>query len=168
MSTNKLRPLLINSKGWSILGLAALLAVPTHGSEAIRNEAARIAEVLDAFHGSAAVGNWDSYFELMSEDSVFLGTDASERWTREEFRSYAGNRSGWTYRSVERNINLTPDRNSAWFDEILDSESFGTARGTGVLIKTDTGWKISQYHLTIPIPNALIGDFTNAIKELDK
>jgi hypothetical protein len=126
-----------------------------------------IGGVLDAYHAAAAAGDWNTYFDLMSEDGVFLGTDADERWTKLEFRAYAGNRSGWLYSSVRRNINITPDGMSAWFDEILDSASYGTSRGTGVLIRTDAGWKISQYHLTLPIPNELAGKVTDEIKAFE-
>ena len=103
----------------------------------------------------------------MSDDGVFLGTDAGERWTKQEFQAYADGRRGWVYRSMERHINLTPDGNTAWFDEILDSASYGTARGTGVVIRTGSGWKISQYHLTFPIPNELVDDLIETIKSFD-
>ena len=103
-----------------------------------------IGAVLDRYHQAAATADWNTYFDLLSEDAVFLGTDAGERWPKEVFRSYAAGRNGWIYAPRERNINLTPDGNSAWFDEILDSQSYGTSRGTGVLIKTAPGWKISQ------------------------
>ncbi len=126
-----------------------------------------VAAVLDQYHQAAAAGDWSVYFGLMSEDGVFLGTDAGERWPKEVFREYAGNRSGWLYTPRERNINFTPDGNTAWFDEILDSASYGTSRGTGVLIRTGEGWKISQYHLTFPVPNALARDVTDQIKTFE-
>ena len=128
------------------------------------NDEVAVGEVLDSYHRAAAVGNWTVYFDLMSDDGVFLGTDAGERWPKEVFRAYAGNRSGWLYTPQERNINFTPDGNTAWFDELLESASYGTSRGTGVLIRTEAGWKISQYHLTFPVPNDLAGDITNQIK----
>ena len=126
-----------------------------------------VGEVLDSFHAAAAEGDWDSYFALMNEDGVFLGTDASERWTKEEFQAYASGSSGWIYRSAERHINLTPDGNTAWFDEILDSASYGTARGSGVLIRTGSGWEVSQYHLTFPIPNELVDELIESIKSFN-
>lgn len=128
---------------------------------------AAINGVLDNYHSAAATGNWDTYFELMSEDAVFIGTDAGERWTKPEFQAYASGRRGWTYTPQTRRINLTPDGNTAWFDEILDSASFGTSRGTGVLIRTSSGWKISQYHLTLPIPNDLVREITDRIKAFE-
>lgn len=149
------------------LALTIFLCGPVSAAEDLSVEQAAIATVLDAYHAAAAAGNWEAYFALMSDDGVFLGTDASERWPKEEFRAYAGNRRGWVYLPTDRHINVTPDGNSAWFDEILSSESFGTTRGTGVLIKTASGWKISQYHLTIPIPNPLARQLTDTIKEFE-
>ncbi len=126
-----------------------------------------INRVLDSYHQAAANGEWDRYFDLMSEDSVFIGTDASERWTKPEFRQYSSESRGWRYTPQRRNVNITPDGLSAWFDEILLSESFGSSRGTGILINTDQGWKISQYHLTLPIPNGMAREITNQIKEYE-
>lgn len=123
-----------------------------------------IHKVLDDFHEAAAKGRWNRYFGLMSEDAVFIGTDANERWTKPEFRQYSSGSRGWVYTPNQRNVNITPDGQSAWFDERLLSASYGTSRGTGVLILSEQGWKISQYHLTLPIPNAMVGDITDRIK----
>ena len=128
---------------------------------------AAIAAVLDEFHAAAAAGDWTRYFALMSDQGVFLGTDAGERWPKAEFQRYAAQSRGWVYYPKERHIDITPDGNSAWFDELLDSVSYGTSRGTGVLIKTEAGWRIVQYHLTFPIPNDLARDITDQIKEFE-
>ena len=56
---------------------------------------------------------------------------------------------------------------TAWFDEMLWNEKYGTCRGTGVLVLTEQGWRIAQYHLTFPIPNELSAEFTSRIKELE-
>jgi len=150
-----------------ILALTGLLTGLPASAQPPQAEQAAIAGVLDAFHAAAAVGDWNRYFALMSDDGVFLGTDAGERWPKAEFQAYAAGRSGWVYHPRERHINLTPDGASAWFDELLLSESFGTARGTGVLIRTTAGWKISQYHLTLPVPNELIREITDSIKAFE-
>ena len=44
---------------------------------------------LDAWHEAAARSDEAAYFELMTRDAVFLGTDAMERWTCEQLRAYA-------------------------------------------------------------------------------
>ncbi len=150
-----------------VLGAMLLCMGNTQVAAQAGNAPEAIEDVLDAYHQAAAVGDWDTYFDLMSENSVFLGTDVGERWTREEFRAYAGNRSGWIYRTVDRHIDFTPDGDTAWFDEVLDSASYGTARGSGVVINTGAGWKISQYHLTFPIPNELVGEIIQQIKAFE-
>lgn len=123
--------------------------------------------VLDEFHSAAATGDWSRYFALMSDDGVFLGTDAGERWPKSEFQRYAQASDGWVYRPTERNVDVTSDGMSAWFDELLDSQSYGTSRGTGILVKSAEGWRIAQYHLTFPIPNALVRDITDQIKAFE-
>lgn len=155
-----------NTSRFIALFLLASLGAVSHAQAPAQaqNAADAINSVLDDFHNAAAAADWPRYFDLMSEDGVFLGTDAAERWSKSEFQPYASRSRGWTYTPQTRHINLTPDGRSAWFDEILESVSYGTSRGTGVLIRTDRGWKISQYHLTLPIPNALVRDITDIIK----
>lgn len=132
-----------------------------------QSDIAAISRVLDGYHQAAANGDWDTYFNLMSDDGVFIGTDARERWVKSEFRQYSSGSDGWVYAPLERNINITPDGLSAWFDEALLSQSFGSSRGSGVLILTNQGWKISQYHLTLPIPNGMVRAVTDQIKEYE-
>ncbi len=145
-----------------------LLALAAGAAAAQDDDRLAVARVLDRFHEAAAAADWDAYFGLMSEDAVFLGTDASERWPREAFRAYAaGREGGWRYVPRERHINLTPDGASAWFDELLDNAAYGTSRGTGVLIRTADGWRISQYHLTFPIPNELARRLTGEIMRFE-
>ncbi len=118
----------------------------------------QVSKVLDAFHQAASDAEGARYFSLLSDDSIFIGTDASERWTKTQFETFAApyfsQGKGWTYIPRDRNISFTSvSADVAWFDELLDNEKYGECRGTGVVIKTRQGWKISQYHLTIPIPN---------------
>jgi ketosteroid isomerase-like protein len=130
----------------------------------IERERAAVDRVLSDLHRLASEGDFDAYFELLTDDAVFLGTDATERWSVEEFRSYAAPTTGWTYHTTERHVFVAADGQTAWFDERLDNERYGDTRGTGVLVKADAGWKIAQYHLTIPMPNALAGEFVERIR----
>ena len=132
-----------------------------------QTDIAAINKVLDDYHQAAANGEWDAYFDLMSDDAVFIGTDAGERWVKQEFRQYSSGSNGWVYTPQQRNVNITPDGLSAWFDEALLSQSYGSSRGTGVLMLTAVGWKISQYHLTLPIPNGIVRGITDQIKEYE-
>lgn len=124
--------------------------------------------VLDAFHKAAAEADATTYFDSFTPDGVFIGTDAKEVWTVAEFRAYAepyfSKGRGWTYVSRNRHIYFSQSGNTAWFDELLDNASYGETRGTGVLEKMDGQWKIAQYHLTIPVPNAIAGEVVKMIK----
>jgi len=149
-----------------ILFSFALLSC-AQNNQSQQSDIAAINKVLDGYHQAAANGEWDTYFGLMSADGVFIGTDASERWVKQEFRQYSSGSNGWVYTPQQRNVNITPDGSSAWFDEALLSQSYGSSRGSGVLIRTAQGWKISQYHLTLPIPNGMVGGITDQIKEYE-
>ena len=50
---------------------------------------AEVARVLDDWHDAAASADEARYFGHLSSDSVFLGTDATERWDVAAFRAYA-------------------------------------------------------------------------------
>ena len=125
--------------------------------------------VLDAFHTAAAEADGETYFALFADNAVYIGTDASERWTLDEFKAFAAPYfdagRGWTYTVTERHVDLSPSGAVAWFDEILWNDRYGTCRGSGVLLATGEGWRIAQYHLTFPIPNDLAKELTARIKE---
>ena len=124
-------------------------------------------QTLDAFHAAASRADI-AYFDLFAADGIFIGTDVSERWSVPQFRAYAEPAfkagKGWTYRARTRHVSVADCACVAWFDEVLDSQAYGTARGTGVLVAQGGAWKISQYALTFPIPNDLAKDFTGRIK----
>jgi len=113
--------------------------------------------VLDDWHLAASEGNMDRYFDAMTEGAVFLGTDATERWTREEFRVFAGphfaDGHGWTYHPRDRFIKTNAYGDVAWIDEILDHDSYGVLRGTAVLRRNGEDWRIAHYSLTFLVPN---------------
>ena len=124
--------------------------------------------VLDRFHLAASKAQFNDYFALFTPDAVFIGTDASERWTVEQFKAYAkphfDKGRGWTYSKVERHVNVSADGRHASFDELLDNTALGRCRGTGVLRLVDGQWRIEQYHLTIPVPNELADELVKRIR----
>ena len=134
---------------------------------------AAISQTLDQLHAAAAKADGKTYFDLFAPDAVFIGTDASERWTMDQFRGYAlplfAQGKGWTYTPRLRHVTVArvPCSCVAWFDEILDSASYGTSRGTGMLTLTPFGWKIEQYALTFPVPNDMAKDITGKIKAFE-
>jgi ketosteroid isomerase-like protein len=146
---------------------AALLAGPAFAASP---DEAAVSQVLDRFHAAAAHSDFRGYFDLFTPDGVFIGTDAHERWSVPAFKAYAqapfAAGKGWVYTPRERHVTIAPIacRCVAYFDEILDSQSYGTSRGTGVLVKSPKGWKVAQYALTFPIPNDLAKGMTERVK----
>ena len=117
-----------------------------------------IAAVIDDFHDAAAHGDNARYLGHMTDDAVFMGTDEWERWPKQpDFVDYVGGRfkdgNGWTYRSVERNIQLADAGNIAWFDEVIFSETSGRFRGTGVVVLENGTWKIAHYAMSFLVFN---------------
>ncbi len=125
--------------------------------------------VLDDFHDAAAKADEVRYFAHFAPEAVFLGTDATERWTLPQFRAFAEpyfrRGSAWTYRPIRRSVGVTPSGDGAWFDETLENAKLGECRGSGALVRIDGRWRITQYNLTVPVPNALMERVVEMIRE---
>ncbi len=118
--------------------------------------------LLDDFHAAAADADLDRYLGHFTDDAVFMGTDDWERWPIEEFRDYVAQRfeggTGWTYVPRDRHLSFDSTGNTVWFDEIAVSPRWGRFRGTGVVLRTDLGWKVAHYSLTALVPNERFAD----------
>jgi ketosteroid isomerase-like protein len=148
---------------------AALLAVSAVAeSTPARPAAVLIEAVLDNWHDAAAKADFNRYFGHFADDGVFIGTDPGERWTVSAFKAYAkphfDKGQAWTLVPKSRNVAVSADGNTAWFDERVDSPKYGINRGTGVLVKTKAGWKIAQYSYSLPIPNDHFMDVLKVIQ----
>ena len=156
-----------------LFSLLLLVMLPALSSAQVSRSTASIDSTLNQLHDAASKADGSRYFRLFAGDAVYIGTDAGERWTIKQFRAFAepyfAKGTGWTYKPRERHIVIAdvPCRCVAWFDELLDSESYGTSRGTGVLVRKNGSWRISQYALTFPIPNDLAKGMTAEIRSFE-
>jgi ketosteroid isomerase-like protein len=120
---------------------------------------------IDSWHKAASNAEFDNYFSYMTSNGVFIGTDASENWQLDAFRTfskpYFDKGKAWSFRSLQRNIYFDKSQNTAWFDELLDTQ-MKICRGSGVLIKEGNNWKIAHYVLSMTVPN----DNTNEIVKI--
>jgi len=118
--------------------------------------------LLDNWHKAAATADEALFFGSMTEDGIYIGTDASERWVRDELaawsKKYFERESAWDFTPLERTIYLDRDKETAWFEESLDTW-MGECRGSGVLVLQKEGWKIKHYHLSVTVPNDNINQF---------
>lgn len=155
----------------SLVLVAPLLSAPAAaavgGADAATAEKA-VHAVLDDFHDAAAKADEVRYFGHFAPEGVFFGTDPGERWTVAEFREWASpyfqRDIAWAFTPHDRHVFLGPHQTVAWFDEIATSATYGDCRGTGALRLIDGAWKITQYNLTIPVPNDLAADLLRRIR----
>lgn len=132
------------------------------------NDRAVLDNLLNAWHQAAATADAEGFFGKIAKDGIYLGTDASERWLRDELRAWAekafGREVAWAFQPYDRQVYFTKDGRTAWFEEMLDTPHMGTCRGSGVLSRTPEGWKIRHYDLSLMVPN----DKMNAVQKVLK
>ena len=135
-----------------------------------QSEKQNISKLIDEWHQAAATTNFEAYFERMTSDAVFIGTDASENWQLEAFKTfskpYFDKGKAWSFSAVERNIYIDPTQQMAWFDELLDTW-MGICRGSGVVRNDNGNWKIAHYVLSATVPNDDMGQLIEIKKEKD-
>ncbi len=152
----------------NLLLLFAAIFLTSCASKQPLNTAA-VEQSIDAWHKAAAQANYDQYFDLMTDDAVFIGTDATENWQLEEFKSfskpYFDKGKAWSFTSLERNVYSA----NGWiyFDELLDTQ-MGICRGSGVMRMQNGKWKIAHYVLSIAVPNENVSSLTAMKKAWDK
>ena len=146
--------------------LASCLLAISCATVNVQQDTASVNRAVEDWHKAAADADETRYFGAMAPEFVFLGTDATERWDLTSFRTFAhpyfAKGKAWTFTPRHRNVVVHDD--VAWFDESLDSASYGECRGTGVLRRIAGEWKIAEYNLTIPIPNELAKEFVGRIR----
>jgi ketosteroid isomerase-like protein len=119
-------------------------------------EKEKVNTTLDAWHKAAAEANYNAYFEMMTHDAVFIGTDPTENWNLKAFQVFAkpyfDKGKAWNFKAMERHIYFDKSGKLAWFDELLNTQ-MKICRGSGVLVKIGAVWKIKHYVLSMTIPN---------------
>lgn len=150
---------------------AAMVPGPdTAAIQRSQDEWAEVNAVLDAMHAAAARADGVTYFAQYSPSARFIGTDAGEHWSLQDFRAYAepyfARGQGWTYRPHDRTVMSLGG--VFLFDEKLSHDSYGELRGSGVLTRDPAGQlKIEQYVLSFTVPNDRADAVVAAIRGAD-
>jgi ketosteroid isomerase-like protein len=149
-----------------------LLSASAHALQAQQQkDTATLHAFINAWHVAAAQANADLFFGSMAEDAIYIGTDATERWNKQEFitfaKPYFDKGKAWDFKSYNRDLHVSKNAQYAWFSELLTTW-MGVCRGSGVLEKTKQGWKIKQYHLSVTVPNDLVRDFISLVDRFEK
>lgn len=125
---------------------------------------------LDAWHKDASNADFKNYFEKIADDGIYIGTDATENWTKKEFeiwaKPYFDKGQAWSFTALERNIYFSPDKKLAWFDELLDTQ-MKICRGSGILEFKNGKWKIKHYVLSMTIPNDNVEEVIKAKETIE-
>ncbi len=126
-----------------------------------------INKTIDNWHIAAAKAD-TAFFDYFDNNAVYIGTDAGERWTINEFKTFAmpffKRGKAWDFKPIERHIYFSDDSNLAYFDEKLNTW-MGVCRSTGVVVNKGKAWKIKYYHLSMAIPNEKVKEIIEIIKE---
>jgi hypothetical protein len=129
----------------------------------------QIEAFIDEWHDDAAHSRL-RYFDKMAADGVYIGTDKTERWTRDEFKAWAKpyfeRPTAWAFHATRRNVAFSRDHLFIWFDEQLDTQ-MGLCQASGVIRNTPDGLRIEHYQLSVAIPNDLVERFAKDIREFE-
>lgn len=128
----------------------------------------KINSVMDTWHEDVINSDLDSYFNVMGESFIFLGTDPKERWSKDEFykfcKPYFDKKTTWNFTPLWRNVYFSEDGKTAWFEEQLTTW-MEECRGSGVLVFKNNEWKLVHYNLTVLIENDKVKSFIELRKE---
>lgn len=135
---------------------------------AVNNERAvkNVEEVLQTLLKSQEAGNIEKFANCFLHDSsvVHIGTDVDEYFSSWHdylhwIDNYLSSRKGQDINAKETRIQVSEDEKTAWYSQLIDTcyETKGEItriegfRHTGVLLKTENGWKIVQSHISAPL-----------------
>lgn len=125
---------------------------------------------LTEWHQDAANAR-PAYFDKMAAGGIYIGTDKTELWTKEEFEEwcqpYFESGRTWDFNATDRNIYLSDKGSYAWFDELLDTH-MGDCRASGVLMRENGSWRIKHYHLSVTVPNDTLDGFVDLVKAYEE
>ena len=126
-----------------------------------------IDKLINEWHVNAAEGHLEAYFDVLAEDFYFIGTDASEKWIKKDFKVFCephfADGSAWNFKPIKREIFFNEKLDFAWFDEQLNTQ-MGLCMSSGVLVITSKGWKIKHYQLSLHVPNEIVQDFMTLVE----
>lgn len=147
--------------------LGGMAAAQSTGSDAAFRQ--QINSFMDQWHKDAAAAD-PVYFDKMAANGIYIGTDKSEIWTRDQFKAWAtpffDRKKAWSFTAMKRNVYFSADKKYIWFDEQLDTQ-MGICQASGVIHHTAAGFEIEHYQLSLAVPNPLMDQFTKAVREFE-
>ena len=123
-----------SSDGWKVIQITDTRN--KEGCQTAINEPEEVVNnFIDNWHKAAAEADAMTFFGSMCEDGIYIGTEAGERWLRDELKEwskkYFERESAWNFKSTAREIYFSDNMDIAWFEERLDTQ-MGVCHGSGV------------------------------------
>ena len=150
--------------------LACLLLLSAFGAQADSTLKQQVNAFIDRWHSDAAHAR-PAYFDKIAKDGVYIGTDKSERWRRDEFKTWAKphfqRKSAWSFKAIRRNVYFSDDKAIIWFDELLDTQ-MGVCQASGVMRRKGDSFEIVHYQLSMAVPNEVGSQVTRLIKDFEE
>jgi hypothetical protein len=141
-------------------GLSAQAQSPNNAAEEYDTD--KLNSFMDSWHLASAQADAEMFFGMMAEDGIYIGTDKTERWLRDELREWSTKaferESAWTFIIKERNWQIHEKQGFAIADELLQTY-MGLCRATAVISLKNEQWKIIHYQLSVTIDNDKIEQF---------
>jgi len=143
------KPLFVSLILITILSINSISAQVKNTEENISAVKRQVNKTIGKWHKAASEANFENYFNMMTEDAIFIGTDPTENWTLPEFKEFskpyfdAG--KAWSFSTLNRNLYVHENTRVAWFDELLDTQ-MGICRGSGVHAKVKNLLKIQRIY----------------------
>ncbi len=156
--------MLKDDTGWKVTGIDDT----RQKNDCIQTKIDRAGLFLDEWHMDATRADSAAYFSKLNNNSVFIGTDSSEVWNKQQFAKFAGpyfaKGKAWDFKKISRNMHYNEGKKMIWFDEML-STWMGPCRGSGFIDVSDDGqFSIMQYVLSVTVPNDKINGVIEVIK----
>ncbi|MFM7668545.1 MAG: nuclear transport factor 2 family protein [Bacteroidota bacterium] len=133
-----------------------------------QNDTSALDTLLNYWHLQASKAKFDEYFNITSDNFIFLGTAPGERWNKKQFmdfsKPYFDKGKAWDFKAKNRKWIFSDDGKTAWFDEDLDTW-MNTCRGSGICVKKKGKWKLAYFNLTVLIENEKIDAFIKLREE---
>ncbi|WP_138429190.1 nuclear transport factor 2 family protein [Fodinibius saliphilus] len=134
--------------------LSISTAIAQNGDEPIANVQETFVPILDDFKSAIINNNQDEASSLLTEDARILeggGIETKEEYLSHHFHSDGKFLSAMDVKVMSRKVNST--ENTAWVSTVSsikgsynDREMDLRSAELAVLVKTDSGWKISAVH----------------------
>ncbi len=150
--------------------LACLLLLSAFGAQADPTLKQQVNAFVDRWHSDAAHAR-PAYFDKIAKDGVYIGTDKSEHWRRDEFKTWAKphfkRKSAWAFKAIRRNVYFSETSPSSGSTNCW-TRKWASCQASGVMRRKGDSFEIVHYQLSMAVPNEVGSQVTRLIKDFEE